>query len=760
MADLRIKWDPPIRTDIVDSISIYRYPGALSSCQELSSSGVEIASGLTVDTVSYDDLGTPDFEVVTYGVYSVNSGGLSLCSFLTKELMPTLLSAPSGLESSVYDLEAENAPTELQTGEATLKEQDAPTSIGARVIYDEATANTFYWMQVNGKYIAPLFRDENQARNAQVNGGALDPVRLSFQVPDQITYETWYKPRDVGGTDLAFGDWDSDVFRNVMAIGSPGVTWVSEYAESYLSQSILDEAKEAPTNLRLYNGFNPLEQDLSIPGLFDNSPFPKDLVTDEVPDDQLARLLESGVTFNPTFYRWNSDTIPDHTGNIVPDTSNFSAYYGDGYHYTDYIDTSRKLVWVKWIGGDNRYWKQGKVYLREIKNGAIQFWPHDRYGQAHNFPQQASSFEFRDYAREPSNYQLRNINNTSQFGTYSSVMEEGKYNKVTLPDEDDPQLSLKINDWGINWVVCKQDGREDLGKSVYSGWVTEGSPVAETRAMADSRIPYMTDYSDGTNPEFQVGQYSRPSYGPWRDRLGVYVLYTCSGVGGIDNPGTCRSNLWNRDYINQYSFSQSAFNAPTGLTAETEVSTQTPEVGPDALDAEELLTVGPGSITAEESAEFTNSDIGREIVFSDLTNLGGFNLTIGTLYTTTQINNEGSRIGINDNDGAFVWVDDSTRAYGRQRGVHWSFYVVSSFDDGSGRAEFLATDTGRYIIGMGGGESRGLVNGVVFTIYAIHTNTLHADITNVGGGAVTGSGVIRYSHLGTQWEFYDPSLHT
>jgi len=94
--------------------------------------------------------------------------------------------------------------------------------------------------------------------------------------------------------------------------------------------------------------------------------------------------------------------------------------------------------------------------------------------------------------------------------------------------------------------------------------------------------------------------------------------------------------------------------------------------------------------TTDNQPEFTNSDIGREIVFSDLTNLGNWNLTIGTLYTTTQVNNEGTRIGIIDNDGTFVWLDDSTRPFGRQRGVHWNFNTDNT-DTGSTTDN---TDTG------------------------------------------------------------------
>jgi len=541
----------------------------LSDCDQISSLGVEIASDLPTDTITYDDLGTPDFEVVTYGVYSVNSSGLSLCSYSTRELAPTLLSAPGDLTSMIYDLTADNAPTSLGTGDATLGEDAKPLNIEARPVFDEATASTFYWMQVNGKYIAPLFKDENKARWAQINGTFADPVRYSFAVPNQVPYETYYKPADVGGTDLGYEEWDSEVWRTSHFRGKANIEWTSEYAESYLSQTILDEAKEAPTGLQVYKDINPLDLDYSVPGIYDASPFPKDLLSEQVPDDQLNNLLWNDVTFNRTYYRFTSDTISDHNGTIMPNLSNyefqnqlFTGNSGFGRHATWYTDANHTFVWVKWIAKSNRDWEQGKVYLREIKNGAFYYWPHDSCGQNHNYLQQSGDFEMRKRTNEPSNYKLGGrdvqLSGHEKWLDWDTGYEEGKYNKVLPPDPDDSQKTLSINDWGVNWVVCKENGMEDLGNLVYSGWYTQDT--VETQEMRDSRIPYLTDYSNGANPEFHVGTHTRPSYGPWRDRLGVYTIYACGG-------GTCRTSLWNPDHIYQFSFSQSAFNAPSALTA-------------------------------------------------------------------------------------------------------------------------------------------------------------------------------------------------
>ena len=68
MANLRITWDPPLLTDIVDSIAIYRVEGATTDCDVIISNGTLVVENLPVEQISYDDLGTPDFKCNLRGV--------------------------------------------------------------------------------------------------------------------------------------------------------------------------------------------------------------------------------------------------------------------------------------------------------------------------------------------------------------------------------------------------------------------------------------------------------------------------------------------------------------------------------------------------------------------------------------------------------------------------------------------------------------------------------------------------------------------
>ena len=71
----------------------------------------------------------------------------------------------------------------------------------------------------------------------------------------------------------------------------------------------------------------------------------------------------------------------------------------------------------------------------------------------------------------------------------------------------------------------------------------------------------------------------------------------------------------------------------------------------------------------------------------------------------------------------------------------------SDESDGTDRTTFLDSDIGRDVIGLYNNPARGLENGVRHEILAINDDTL-ATIR-----VTSGSGFIRYMHLGTQWSF-------
>lgn len=76
---------------------------------------------------------------------------------------------------------------------------------------------------------------------------------------------------------------------------------------------------------------------------------------------------------------------------------------------------------------------------------------------------------------------------------------------------------------------------------------------------------------------------------------------------------------------------------------------------------------------------FSNDIIGAKIVLlpnSGLMNLSAATVTIGKPYTIVTVSTNLNRIGFFDDNPVqpmFWWVDDETRAFGRQRGVDWKF---------------------------------------------------------------------------------------
>lgn len=73
---------------------------------------------------------------------------------------------------------------------------------------------------------------------------------------------------------------------------------------------------------------------------------------------------------------------------------------------------------------------------------------------------------------------------------------------------------------------------------------------------------------------------------------------------------------------------------------------------------------------------FSGAVIGAKIALlpnSGLMMLPWATLTIGKSYTIIQLDINNNRIGFIDDAGAFLWIDDETKPFRRQRGVDWQF---------------------------------------------------------------------------------------
>ena len=233
MANLRINWDPPLLTDIVDSISIYRVAGATTDCSVIQSTGTLVAENLPVSQTTYDDLGTPDFSNVTYGVYSVNTAGLSLCAYATLNLPPTAANSPSGIASRIYDLlSASDGPTSLSASDYTITgiANAAPTSLL------NSWELTPYFGVDMGKYVYPLYATNNEAKfHDDIVGGGSGTY-------SSITYlgNVYYMPANGGTTN---GSTAPGAFTH------NGFTFSYTQIQTGVEAERLDETEEGPSSL-------------------------------------------------------------------------------------------------------------------------------------------------------------------------------------------------------------------------------------------------------------------------------------------------------------------------------------------------------------------------------------------------------------------------------------------------------------------------------------------------------------------------------
>ena len=221
MANLRINWDPPLLTDIVDSISIYRVAGATTDCSVITSTGTLVAENLSVDTTTYDDLGTPDFSNVTYGVYSVNTAGLSLCAYATLNLPPTAANAPSSIASRIYDLlSASDGPTSLGAVDYTIT---GVANAGPTLMLMSLELTPYFGLDM-GSYVYPLYA-----------------TSLEAAFHDEMSSGSGYYIPTTGGT--TNGQTAPGSFIN------NGFTFAYTQIQTGVEAERLDETEESPSSL-------------------------------------------------------------------------------------------------------------------------------------------------------------------------------------------------------------------------------------------------------------------------------------------------------------------------------------------------------------------------------------------------------------------------------------------------------------------------------------------------------------------------------
>jgi hypothetical protein len=538
MADLRIKWDPPIRTDIVDSISIYRFSGVLNTCEELTSYGVLIAEDLPVDAVLYNDLGAPDADQFTYGVFSVNNSGLSLCSFDTIYRAPNEISDPTELAAEVYDLGAEHAPSLLIPGDATLGIADMPLSLEPRAIDEEENAFKAYWAVVNGRYIYPLFADQNQAAEIQANANSSTSAPQQFAFGPFFANSMFWKPNGVGSV-------DGTTRSGVVNFPNTNVEFNWHYTESYSGSIRLSSADTAPRSLQgvdisTYSGWiwDPLT---TVP----------------------TTLSSYKIDVLEPYYSFPLKTYQVREQSSDPNTAVANGLYYEGTfdeQVETFINEDYKFVQIKWIAPSGNGWERGKRYLREVKNGQLQFWHHDKWGQSHAHPQ--ADFDLSMYRFGMPDLHSGILRAGFPTGNNTGVSYYGKWNLIEPPDSDDPTHTLQFKDWGIKYVICNNDSlyRDDEDWGLDITYQSNGEP-------------YMTEYLPKTYPENgpdryyennEVKSFSRPYYGPWRSPVSKTVI--SNGPNGSTTE-VVPINLGSTSYSNYASFALDSQHAPSVLTA-------------------------------------------------------------------------------------------------------------------------------------------------------------------------------------------------
>ena len=150
MPDIRIEWEAPIDKSVVDSLAIYRYEGITTDCSILTSQGTALAEDLPNDSNFYNDFGTPDFDQVTYGIFSKNQTGLSPCSLASLSIDPSIAAAPSNLTAVYVAAKPVNGPTNITPTVELAPKYGVDTGIFVYPLFLTETESDFYDSQFGG----------------------------------------------------------------------------------------------------------------------------------------------------------------------------------------------------------------------------------------------------------------------------------------------------------------------------------------------------------------------------------------------------------------------------------------------------------------------------------------------------------------------------------------------------------------------------------------------------------------------------------
>ena len=259
----------------------------------------------------------------------------------------------------------------------------------------------------------------------------------------------------------------------------------------------------------------------------------------------------------------------------------------------------------------------------------------------------------------------------------------------------------------LSWVgqrpyVAKQDGQELLPVSLKNThWEIYAQNVLIPSNPSNINIlenkPYIVYGNDGTNGlgyyypvylyDFGLSQYHTHNFGDrivtgnWENGgnttiIGEFltVLQTQDN-GGRQYQRSDGTKIWSsaNQYNNLTIAAQDYYMENTAVNHAATYPTNTDlEIAPGTQA--ETLANAPSEITVLNV--FSSNDIGREIILlpgSGLLNINWATLQIGNIYTTTNVDTNNNRIGFLDDNQTFVWIDDATKAYGRQLGVDWEF---------------------------------------------------------------------------------------
>lgn len=260
----------------------------------------------------------------------------------------------------------------------------------------------------------------------------------------------------------------------------------------------------------------------------------------------------------------------------------------------------------------------------------------------------------------------------------------------------------------LSWVgqrpyVAKADGQELLPISLKNThWEIYAQNVLIPSNPSNINIlenkPYILYGNDGTNGlgyyypvylyEFGLSQYHTHNFGDrivtgnWENGGNTSIIGEFLTVLQTQDNGARQyqradgSKIWSSaaQYDNLTITAQNYYMENTAVNHAARYPTNTDLENAPGTQLETLANA-PSQITI--LSVFSNNDIGRQIALlpgSGLLNISWATLEIGNIYTTTNVDTNSNRIGFLDDNETFVWIDDATKAYGRQLGVDWEFY--------------------------------------------------------------------------------------